>query len=71
VLLDVRDDGPGVPAGAEEAVFEPGHRLVPDDGHDGAGLGLPLARRLARAAGGDVTCTAGPGGRFTVRLPRA
>ncbi|MCU1623497.1 MAG: hypothetical protein JWL79_2342, partial [Frankiales bacterium] len=36
-----------------------------------AGLGLALARRLARATGGDVTATAGPGGRFTVRLPRA
>jgi signal transduction histidine kinase len=38
----------------------------------GAGLGLALARRLARASGGDVTCApAGGGGRFVVRLPRA
>lgn len=71
VVLEVLDDGPGVPAGAEEAVFEPGRRIDPADGHQGAGLGLALARRLARAAGGDLTCTAGPGGRFVVRLPRA
>ncbi|MCU1594298.1 MAG: Histidine kinase [Frankiales bacterium] len=71
VLLEVLDDGPGVPAGAEESVFEPGRRLDPGDGHPGAGLGLALARRLARAAGGDLTCSAGPGGRFLVTLPRA
>jgi signal transduction histidine kinase len=71
VIIEVLDDGPGVPEGLEEAVFDPGYRSTPDDGHGGAGLGLPLARRLARSAGGDVTCTAGPGGSFTVRLPRA
>jgi signal transduction histidine kinase len=71
VLVDVLDDGPGVPAGAEEAVFDAGYRHDPDDGHAGAGLGLALARRLARATGGDVSAAAGPGGRFTVRLPRA
>ena len=71
VVLEVLDDGPGVPAGAEESVFDAGYRGNPADGHQGAGLGLALARRLARAAGGDVTASAGPGGRFTVRLPRA
>jgi signal transduction histidine kinase len=71
VLIDVLDDGPGVPTGEEEAVFDAGYRHDPGDGHPGAGLGLALARRLARATGGDVTATAGPGGRFTVRLPRA
>ncbi len=71
VVVEVLDDGPGVPAGAEESVFDAGYRGDPEDGHPGAGLGLALARRLARAAGGDVTATAGPGGRFTVRLPRA
>jgi signal transduction histidine kinase len=66
VAFTVADDGPGVPAGAEQAAFEPGARLDPGDGHDGAGLGLALARRLARAAGGDITAQ---GARFTVRLP--
>ena len=71
VRLEVLDDGPGVPAGQEESVFEPGRRLEVADGHDGAGLGLALARRLARSAGGDLTCVAGPGGRFVLTLPRA
>jgi signal transduction histidine kinase len=71
VLMEVLDDGPGVPPGSEDEVFTPGRRLNPADGHDGAGLGLALARRLVRASGGDLTSTAGPGGRFCVRLPRA
>jgi signal transduction histidine kinase len=55
VVVTVADDGPGVPADARESVFEPGVRAGLDIGHSGAGLGLALARRLARAAGGDVS----------------
>jgi signal transduction histidine kinase len=36
---------------------------------DGAGLGLPLARRLARSCGGDVVSRAASGGCFVLRLP--
>jgi signal transduction histidine kinase len=72
VVLTVSDDGPGVPAQERETVFEPGTRL--DRASDGgAGLGLPLARRLARAANGDVVATAPPDGGgacFRVELPR-
>ncbi len=67
VVIEVRDDGPGLPEPRWEDVFEPGLRLQPDDGHDGAGLGLALARRLARAGSGDVTMI-GPS-TFAVRLP--
>ena len=72
VALEVVDDGPGVePADAEE-IFEPGVRGPAADGCSGAGLGLPLARRLARAAGGEVEALAVPGGgRFVIRLPAA
>ncbi|WP_217915372.1 HAMP domain-containing sensor histidine kinase [Miltoncostaea marina] len=73
VLVEVRDDGPGVPEDERELIFEPGVRgsTAPADG-DGAGLGLSLARRLARAAGGDVQAAdGGDGGRFVVRLPSA
>jgi signal transduction histidine kinase len=56
-----------------ESVFEAGRRADPADGHPGAGLGLPLARRLARAAGGDITLADAPGplggARFVVTLP--
>ncbi|MFF7195989.1 sensor histidine kinase [Streptomyces sp. NPDC008079] len=67
----VADDGPGVPAEHAEAVFEAGRRFGSEtDAHDGAGLGLPLARRLARAAGGDITLVPAPrGARFQVTLP--
>src|SRR3954467_14732269 len=64
------DGGPGVKAGEETTIFEPGFRGAdgPNANHGGAGLGLPLARRLARSAGGDVEADAGAaGGRFVVR----
>jgi signal transduction histidine kinase len=71
VRIEVGDDGPGVPDGFRAHLFQPGRRADPGDGHDGAGLGLPLARRLARSAGGDVVLdeqrTAGAV--FVVRLP--
>ncbi|WP_250401929.1 sensor histidine kinase [Streptomyces cellostaticus] len=71
VLIDVVDDGPGVPETFGGELFQPGRRADPGDGHDGAGLGLPLARRLARAVGGEVSHDPahGPGARFTVSLP--
>jgi signal transduction histidine kinase len=64
VALTVSDDGPGLD-GAGEDVFSAG---VSSRG--GAGLGLPLARRLARACGGDVLALPSSGGaRFELRLP--
>lgn len=48
------DDGPGVPAPFPADLFQPGRRADPADGHGRAGLGLPLARRLAWSAGGEV-----------------
>jgi signal transduction histidine kinase len=69
--VSVEDDGPGVAAGEEATIFEPGYRgNASDAAHDGAGLGLSLARRLARSAGGEVEAdAAADGGRFVVRLP--
>ena len=71
VTLRVSDDGPGVPAAFRPSVFEPGRRADPDDGHAGAGLGLALARRLARAAGGELSLVGGTGSEFVVVLPPA
>lgn len=70
VLITIDDDGPGVPPELRETIFEPGFRGDPEDGHDGAGLGLALARRLAQAATGDVI-VAGSNSTFEIRLPRA
>lgn len=71
VRIDIVDDGPGVPPPFVGQLFEPGRRADPGDGHGGAGLGLPLARRLARSAGGEVTYDSGhtSGARFVVSLP--
>lgn len=70
VVVTVVDDGPGVAEEEIEAIFEPavrGSNAI--DG--GTGLGLPLARRLARTVGGDVVAAPGPGGRFEARFPTA
>ena len=63
VVFAVVDDGPGVGEDAAQP-FEPGVSSV-----GSAGLGLPLARRLARSCGGDVAAVPGPPGRFELRLP--
>jgi signal transduction histidine kinase len=68
VIAAVRDDGPGLDPRLGETVFEPGVRAAGPDG-GAAGLGLPLARRLARSCGGDVVVGAGPGGCFVLSLP--
>ena len=68
VRVAVRDDGPGLDAALGERAFEPGVRGDHEQS-DGAGLGLPLARRLARSCGGDVTAAPGPGGHFVLELP--
>ena len=73
VVYTVDDDGPGVAGDDPERIFEPGVRgAAARSGNDeGAGLGLSLARRLARSIDGDVVAdAAAPGGRFVVRLPR-
>ncbi|MGW3287068.1 ATP-binding protein [Streptomyces sp. NPDC001002] len=73
VRIDVVDDGPGVPPPFAGRLFEPGQRAAPANGHLGAGLGLALARRLARSVGGDVTYDPvhTPGARFVISLPAA
>ncbi|MFF2930607.1 sensor histidine kinase [Streptomyces mirabilis] len=71
VRVEVGDDGPGVPASFAAQLFQPGRRADPEDGHGGAGLGLPLARRLARSAGGEVDHDGRhtSGATFVVTLP--
>ncbi|MEN3340799.1 MAG: hypothetical protein V7644_203 [Actinomycetota bacterium] len=73
VVYNVEDDGAGVQPAEFERIFEPGVRgHAARNGNDGAGLGLALARRLARSIDGDVLADpAAAGGRFLVKLPAA
>lgn len=52
--VEVEDDGPGIPAGERERLFERFQRGAATAGVRGAGLGLALSRDLARAMGGDL-----------------
>ena len=73
VMLAVEDDGPGIPATLAETIFRPFERAGRDesDPAPGVGLGLALARDLARALGGELTLEpATRGARFLLRLPR-
>jgi signal transduction histidine kinase len=70
VRAAVRDDGPGLDPQLGDRAFDPGVRGSGHD-QDGAGLGLALARRLARSCGGDVVIGEGPGGCFVLVLPAA
>jgi two-component system OmpR family sensor kinase len=62
------DNGPGVPDSQRERIFERfAHLTQASPGH---GLGLAIARRIARLHGGDLTCNASSAGAaFTLRLP--
>jgi two-component system, OmpR family, sensor histidine kinase KdpD len=74
VALDVTDEGPGVPLGEEERVFEPFFRPAgtPPDVR-GTGLGLSIARGLAESQGGSLRYRRGASGgaTFVLTLPGA
>lgn len=75
VILEVTDQGPGIPEELQERVFEPFFRV--DDARSrqqgGAGLGLALVRAIVEAHGGTVCVEENDGGesRFVVKLPAA
>ena len=66
VLINVVDEGPGIPRGAEEQLFAPFQRLGDRDTSTGVGLGLSVARGFVEAMGGTVTATDTPGGGVTM-----
>jgi signal transduction histidine kinase len=74
VELRVLDRGPGVPRGCEEKIFEKFYRANDSltNNVPGSGLGLTLARQIARAHEGDVIYKPRDGGGscFTLKLPR-
>ncbi len=72
-LVTVSDTGRGIPADQLERIFERFHRIDPRL-PGGTGIGLTVARGIARLHGGDVSAASpgpGRGATFTVRLPLA
>jgi two-component system osmolarity sensor histidine kinase EnvZ len=70
-LVDVEDQGPGIPCEAREQVFERFWRSRDQGGH--SGLGLTIARSIARSHGGDLSVADCAPGHcvLQVRLPRS
>lgn len=69
VLIEVKDQGTGIPPTEIEQVFTPFYRLEQSRNRHtgGVGLGLPTARSIARQHGGDITLHNSPDG-LTARL---
>jgi signal transduction histidine kinase len=69
VEISVTDNGKGIPEEDREKIFNHFYKI--DNYKDGIGLGLPLARRIARQLGGDVTLDTNytDGARFIISLP--
>jgi len=66
VLINVADEGPGVPRGMEDQIFEPFQRMGDRDNTIGVGLGLSVAKGFVEAMGGIISATDTPGGGLTV-----
>ena len=73
--VGVQDSGPGVPEDERERIFHPfeqlGEEARSDSLNRGTGLGLTIARQLARRLDGDVVVRGADGGgaEFVLRLP--
>ncbi|XDA96455.1 HAMP domain-containing sensor histidine kinase [Sulfitobacter sp. LCG007] len=74
IVLRVRDDGPGIPEGYRQRVFEAMTTLRPRDEVEGSGMGLAIVRKIATLYGGTADVHENPDSRGTVaevRLPLA
>jgi two-component system sensor histidine kinase KdpD len=71
ILLVVADDGPGLPPGDPERLFEKFQRGRSESNIVGVGLGLAICRAAARLHGGDIRAmnNVGGGARFEITLP--
>jgi signal transduction histidine kinase len=71
IQMGVLDSGPGIPVADRKRIFERFVRLDPARHGQGGGLGLPIARMIARLHGGDLRVTSAPtaGAAFWLDLP--
>jgi signal transduction histidine kinase len=73
VLINIIDNGIGIPADEQEAIFEKFHqvRASSSEAKEGSGLGLAITRRLVQAHGGSIWVVSKPGcgARFSFTLP--
>ena len=66
VLINVIDEGPGIPQGTEDQLFEAFQRLGDHDNTSGVGLGMSVAHGFVEAMGGTIAASDTPGGGLTV-----
>lgn len=74
LLVEVLDDGPGIPLGEEQRIFETFARIEGSDRKGGTGLGLAIVKGFAEAMGLNVRAgnrEAHPGARFVIAFPAA
>jgi len=72
VILEVEDQGPGVPPQDRDRIFDPFYTTKPPG--EGTGLGLPICAQIVEVYGGEITvdrARQGPGACFRVRLWQA
>jgi signal transduction histidine kinase len=75
LVVEVSDEGIGIPAGDQPHVFEDFFRAENAEGFGGAGLGLSIAKKIVTAHEGTIEVQSPyqpgkPGTRFTIRIPR-
>jgi two-component system sensor histidine kinase KdpD len=72
IVVSVVDEGPGLPPGEEERIFDKFHRAAPEGAQSGVGLGLSICKAIVQAHGGTITAENLPIGgavfRFTLPL---
>ena len=71
ILINVVDEGPGIPRGLEDQMFDAFQRLGDRNNRYGVGLGLSVAKGFVEAMGGTIAATDTPGGGLTVVLDLA
>jgi len=71
VAVEVSDTGPGIPEAQKQLLFQEFRRLGTAAGEKGAGIGLTISERIARAIGAEITVASelGRGSTFTLWLP--